>query len=273
MAKIKGSRILITGASSGIGRATAFELAGKGAKLAIASRRLDPLRSVADEIKDAFPDIPAPFALPCDISDKENVSRVVKSCVGHFGGIDILINNAGIGVYGNTEMTTLEDFRSVMEVNFFGSIRCILEVLPLMKKAGKGLIINIASVAAKHGVPYLGAYSASKAALAALSQSLRAELAKSGISIMIVYPGYTQTEFFKNEKKVGGARRPAGPYASAKKVAKAIVKAIESERQDLVLSLEGKALTFSQSLMPWLVEKAMERIAYRLRDKREVLNE
>lgn len=90
---------------------------------------------------------------------------------------------------------------------------------------------------------------------------------------MIVYPGYTQTEFFKNEKKVGGVRRPAGPYASAKKVAKAIVKAIERERQDLVLSLEGKALTFSQSLMPWLVEKAMERIAYRLRDKREVLNE
>lgn len=272
MAKIKGSRVLITGGSSGIGRATAFEFAGKGAKLAITSRRLEPLRSVAEGIKDAFPKIQTPFALPCDVSNRGNVSRLVKSCMDHFGGIDILINNAGIGVHGNTEMTTLKDFHSVMEVNFFGSVHCILEVLPPMREIGKGLIVNIASVAAKHGVPYLGAYSASKAALAALSQSLRAELARSGISVMIVYPGYTQTDFFKNEKKVGGARRPVGPYASAKKVAKAIVKAIESEKLDLVLSLEGKALTYSQSLMPWLVERTMEKIAYKLRDKREVLN-
>lgn len=270
MAKIDGSRVLITGASSGIGRATSIELAKRGAILALTARRLKTLRKVSDEIKDAFPDVQAPLSIPCDVSDKEDAIRLVKRCVDYLGGIDILINNAGIGVYGNTEMTTLEDFRSVMEVNFFGSVNCILEVLPHMKEMGKGLIINIASVAAKHGVPYLGAYSASKAALVALSQSLRAELAKSGISIMIVYPGYTQTDFFKNEKKVGGAHRPAGPYAPARKVARAIIKAIESERLDLVLSFGGNALKFSQSLMPWLVERTMQRIAYKLADKKEV---
>jgi short-subunit dehydrogenase len=138
-----------------------------------------------------------------------------------------------------------------------------------MKETGKGLIINIASVAAMHGIPYAGAYSASKAALVALSQSFRAELAKSGISIMIVYPGYTQTNFFKIEKKVGGARRPTGPYTPVTKVARSIIKAIESERLDLVLSLGGKALRFSQSLMPWLAERVMQRIAYKLADKKE----
>jgi short-subunit dehydrogenase len=87
--------------------------------------------------------------------------------------------------------------------------------------------------------------------------------------MMIVYPGYTQTNFFKIEKNVGGARRPAGPYAPVKKVAKAIIKAIESERSDLVLSLGGKALKFSKSLMPWLAERAMQRIAFKLSDKKE----
>jgi short-subunit dehydrogenase len=181
MAKIKGLRVLITGASSGIGRETAFGLAKRGAILAVTARRSGALRKVSNEIKDAFPEAQAPLSIPGDVSDKEAVSRLVKRCVDCLGGIDILINNAGIGVYGNTELTAVEDFRSVMEVNFFGSLHCILEVLPLMKKIRKGLIINVASVAAIHGVPYLGAYSASKAALVALSQSL--------ISIMIVNPG------------------------------------------------------------------------------------
>lgn len=273
MEKIKSSRVLITGASSGIGKAMAFEFAGRGAKLAITSRRFNNLRKVAEDIKCAFPNLRVPLVIPCDVTDSESVGRLIKSCVDYFGGIDILINNAGIGVYGDTERTTLEDFRMVMEVNFFGAVHCVLEVLPLMKKKGKGMIVNIASVAAKHGVPYLGAYSASKAALVAFNQSLRAELSKSGISIMIVYPGYTQTDFFEKEKKVGGAHRPPGPYTSVQKVAKTIVRAIESEKQDLVFSLEGKALTFSQSLMPWLAEKAMEKIAYKLGDKKEEYNE
>jgi len=266
MAKIKDLRVLITGASSGIGKAIAFEFAGKGAKLAIASRRSGILRKAADEFKDAFPEIQAPLVVPCDVTDREDVRQLVKGCVDHFGGIDILINNAGTGVYGNSEMTTLEDFRSVMEVNFFGAVHCILEVLPLMQKTGKGQIVNISSVASIHGVPYLGAYSASKAALVALSQSLRAELAKSGISIMIIYPGYTQTGFFEKEKKVGGGHRPPGPYASPRKVAKSIVRAVGKEKRDLVLSFEGKVLALSRSLLPWLVERTMKRIAYKLQD-------
>lgn len=273
MLKIRDLRVLITGASSGIGKALAFEFADKGARLAMTSRSVDSLRKVADELEDTFPGIQAPLVVACDVADREDVSQLIKRCEDHFGGIDILINNAGTGVYGYSEMTTVEDFRSVMEVNFFGAIHCILEVLPLLKKERKGQIVNISSVAAMYGVPYLGAYSASKAALVALGQSLRAELAGSGVLIMNVYPGYTLTGFFEKEKKVGGAHRPPGPYVSPQRVAKNIVRAIKKEKQELVLSLGGKTLALSRSFMPWLVKMAMKRIAYKLRDKKEEFNE
>jgi len=270
--RIEGKRVLITGASSGIGLALTTVLARNGAVLALTSRRSDRLREVAKEIGSAFPHIPTPLAIPCDVAKKESVRKLIKDCTNHLGGIDVLINNAGISVYGDTERTSLEDFHSVMDVNFFGALHCMLEVIPDMKKQGKGIIVNIASVAAKHGVPYLAAYCASKAALVALSQSLRAELSKKGILIMIVYPGYTQTNIFKNEKKVGGAHRPPGPYVSASKVAEAIVRAIKAKKRDLFLSLEGRTLALFQELLPWLVENTMQRIASKLRDKKEVFN-
>ena len=103
-------------------------------------------------------------------------------------------------------------------------------------------MVNVASVAGLYGIPYLGAYGASKAALASFCQSLRAELDGSGISIMIVYPGYTQTEIFRKEADVGGARRPPGPYAPVEEVAEAIVAGMEGEKGDIVLATEGKAL-------------------------------
>ena len=272
LSRMKGSRVLITGASSGIGKAVAFEFARRGARLTLASRSIDTLKNAAEEIISAFPDVLHPLIAQCDVTRRQDVKRMVEETIRRFEGIDVLINNAGAGVYGNAEFTTLEDFRSVMEVNFFGAVQCMMEALPFLKRAEKGLIINITSVAAMHGVPYLGAYGASKAALAVFSQSFRAELKENGVSLMIVYPSYTQTEFFENEKKVGGARRPSGPYASPPKVAKAIVRAAESGKRNLVLSLEGKALAFSQGIFPRLVEMAMDRIAYKLREKQEVFN-
>lgn len=269
---LEGLKVLITGPSSGIGRALAFELARRRAQLILASRRLDSLMKVEEEIKSVFPNSPAPLIVRCDVTSGRDVKRLVGSSIKHFGGIDVLINNAGIGVYGDAEFTTLDDFRTVMEVNFFGAVQCIQEVLPIMKENRKGLIVNITSAAAKHGVPYMGAYGASKAALAVFSQSIRAELSESGVSVMVVYPGYTETDFFKNEKKVGRARRPPGPYASPLKVAKAIVKALEAGKRELVLSLEGKALAFTQSVFPRLVEMAMNKIAYRLKERQEVFH-
>ena len=268
MAKVKGERVIITGISSGIGKAIAFALARKGARLVLTSRQFDLLEKVGQEIRYTFPEVTPPLAIACDVINREQVRRVIHFCREHLGGLDILINNAGTGVYGESERTSLEDFRSLMEVNFFGSVHFILAALPLMREAGKGLIVNISSPAAKHGVPYLAAYGASKAALATLSQSLDAELVGSRISVLTVYPGYTQTDFFKKEKNVGGAHRPDRPYASSQKVAKAVVAGIEKEKHELILSTEGKALVVFQGFIPWIVRRGMERIARQLRGEK-----
>jgi short-subunit dehydrogenase len=269
---IKGARILIIGASSGIGLALSMALARKGAALALASRKFNRLKGLAKDIGSAFPHSPAPFALSCDVTKRETVRSLISECIKQWGGIDVLINCAGISVYGEIERTARDDFQSVMDVNFFGVIDCMSEVIPYMKKLGKGMIVNIASLAAIRGVPYLSTYCASKAALAAVSQSLRAELSKKGVSIMIVYPDYTQTNIFKNEKKVGGARRPSGPYMPALRVAETIVGAIENEQRDLFLSLRGRALSLCQGAFPWLVDKVMQKIASELKNNKGVCN-
>ncbi len=271
--KIEGKKILITGASSGIGLALAKELARAGAILALTSRCEERLTSAFKEITTEFPGIQTPVTMICDVANGESVTQMIEGCAKLLGDIDMLINNAGIGVYGVAEKISIEEYRSVMEVNFFGAINCTLRVLPYLKKKGRGLIVNITSLAAIHGVPYLSAYSASKAALVAFGQSLRAELHESHISIMTVYPGYTQTDFFKNEELVGGARQPSGPYAHAEKVAKSIVKAIELNRQDVVLTVEGKILRISKKLMPKLVDRVMQRTAITLQVQEELDHE
>jgi hypothetical protein len=140
------------------------------------------------------------------------------------------------------------------------------EALPFMLRRESGLIVNVATVAALHGVPYLAAYGASKAALVSLSQSLRAELDGTGVGVMIVYPGYTDTEIFGVEKRVGGARRPAGTYAPADGVAEAIARGIEAGRRDVFLTARGRLLSVLAGAAPFIVERAMRRIARELRD-------
>lgn len=270
MRTVGEKRIFITGASSGIGRALALEFARKGARLALASRTFGGLEDVAREAARTFGGCPKPLALVCDVRDQMMVRAAIRAAVQGLGGLDILVNNAGVGVYGDAEKTTVEDFQAVMDVNFFGALRCSMEALPALREARRGLIIYIASVAALRGIPYLSAYSASKAALASLGQSLRAELGGVGVDVMVVYPNYTRTDFFLREKRVGGARRPASGYADPARVAAAVVRAVEKGNNELVLSAEGRALKWVRRLFPAATDKAMERIAARLHEPREV---
>jgi short-subunit dehydrogenase len=263
--QLEGKRVLITGASSGIGRALATEFARHSAILALVARRTHVLAEVAREIGTAN----MPLIIGCDVTDSACVERMMATCRDALGGIDILINNAGISIYGASDRTLLADFRALMEVNFIGAVNCSLGALPLMKNASHGLIVNISSVAALHGVPYLGAYGASKAALAAFGQSLRAELKSSGIAVLNVYPYYTRSPLFDHEKLVGGAHRPQQPYADVSTVARQIVQAVGRERKELVLSGEGKALFVLRGLVPSLIDRKMQHIADRLRDRKE----
>lgn len=263
--QLAGKRVVITGASSGIGLALARLVAAKGGALLLASRRLERLEQLAEEIAKQYPETLRPRCMRCDVASRNGVRRLIDTAVRELGGIDVFINNAGISVYGDAQRTPIECFREVMDVNYFGPLYGMLDAIPEMRKNGSGLIVNIVSVAAIHGVPYLAAYGASKAALAAVGQSIRAELADSGIKVLNVYPSYTRTNIFAVERKVGGARRPNGRYASANGVASAVVRAIETERQELVLSPEGKALSALRGLLPVVIQKAMERVANGLR--------
>lgn len=264
--RIKGKHVIVTGASSGIGRALALSLAKRGARVTLAARRKERLDAVVREIVERFPAAPAPSAVRCDVSNPDDVSALVGGAVEQFGDIDVLVNNAGISVFGEATRTSPQDYRDVMAVNYFGALHCMREVLPFMLRRESGLIVNVATVAALHGVPYLAAYGASKAALVSLSESLRVELAGTGVSVMVVYPGYTRTEIFDVEKNVGGARRPPGRYAPAESVAEAIARGIEAGRREVYLTASGRLLSALRGVAPFIVERAMLRIAREQRD-------
>jgi len=258
----RGRRIVITGASSGLGAALAEVLAARGAVLLLAARRGDALTRVAAGV----PRGPAgaPLVVPCDVTAPESVRELVRVACGELGGIDVLLNNAAVSVYGETDRTSVSDYREMMDVNFHGPVRLALEVLPGLLEQGSGRILNILSVAALHGLPYLAAYGASKAALAAFGQSLRAELAGTGVRIQNVYPDYIDTPLFAKERRVGSAHRPPHGYAPPRRVAEEVVRALEKGREETVLSVRGKLLRGIGGLYPGLVDRALARMARRL---------
>jgi len=268
--RLEGKRVVITGASSGIGAALALALGGRGARLLLAARGKRRLQGTAAVAALRHPGLMPPAVVPCDVTDRESVRSLCAAAVEQLGGLDVLVNNAGISVYGLAEYGSVADFERVMAVNFYGPLYATLAAIPLMRRQRSGLIVSVASVAALHGVPYLAAYSASKAALAALTQSLRAELHESGIRLLTVYPGYTRTPLFDHEKKLGGARRPRSGYAAPEDVARSIVRAIERDLEELVLSPPGRALALLRGLVPGLVQRAMRVLAIQLREKERV---
>lgn len=264
--KIDGKRVLITGASSGLGEALAWGVASRGGRSTLASRRVAHLRALSAQIKTRYPRLPMPAVSRCDVSDRTSVAGATRHAAREMGGIDILFNNAGISIYGEVERTLSEDIEELMKVNFLGCVHGMKEVLPFMKQEGRGHIVNIASLAALHGVPYLGAYGASKAALAVFSQSLRAELGSSGIQVQVVYPGYTQTPIFESEKKLGKVRRPRPPYASVDEVARTILNAVERDEQETILTFRGKAMAALHGILPRTLDGFMSRLAVELKE-------
>lgn len=222
--KIRDSVAIITGASAGIGRETALEFARQGAHVVLAARREDRLLELAAQCEALGV---RALAVPADVARTEDIERMVQAALAAFGRIDVLVNNAGFGFSGTLEETTEADMRELMDVNYFGAFNATRAVLPIMRKQRRGHIVNVSSVVGKFAFPYHGAYSATKFAMIAMTESLRGELDGSGITATVVLPGSTRTEFFDVQRTNDGhVSAPTGPQQDADVVARAIVRSV-----------------------------------------------
>jgi NADP-dependent 3-hydroxy acid dehydrogenase YdfG len=197
---LSGKTALVTGASSGIGRSTALALAAAGAQVTLVARRADRLDDLAAQIK---ADGGHALARAADVTDEDDATRAVEDAVGHFGGLDILVNAAGMTQVGKVENANLADWRYVFELNFWAGLYTSRAAIPALKAEG-GDIVNVSSTAGRRPVgATFGPYAASKFALTAFNESLRAEVTLAGIRVCIIEPGATATEIhahIKDEK-------------------------------------------------------------------------
>jgi hypothetical protein len=255
---LKGKVVLITGASSGIGKETAKIFARVGCKVVLASRNLENLNKVADEIKVFNPDV---LVFQTDVSDFKSLDVLVEQTLKGFGKIDILINNAGFGIYGWFHQTPFEEIERIMRVNFLGAVYLTYRVLPFMIKQGSGIVVNISSVVGKRGVSGMSIYSASKFALTGLTEALRVEYKKMGVHFIGVHPGTTDTKFFENARYYG-TDRMQGRFMimSAEKVAREILKAVIKKKRDIVLTPVGKLTVAINKISPSFVDYVMSKV-------------
>jgi short-subunit dehydrogenase len=249
---IKGSRILITGASQGIGKSLAELAAQQGARVLAVARSVDLLQELAEKAKAQGQTLEI---VQGDITSAEDRLKMVQAAQDRFGGLDILVNNAGIGATGHFADCVPERLRKIMEVNFFGLTETTREFLPMLKQGNKPAIVNISSIAGRRGIPARSEYSASKFAVQGFSEAIRAELAKDGVDVLIVSPGLTQTNFSHNmlEQKAK-IQMDHMRGMTSEQVAAETLKAIARGKHETTLTLKGKLLVLVSRFFPWVVD-------------------
>ncbi len=269
---LDGLRVLITGSSQGIGRALCVVAANKGCKVLAAARSQELLDELAAEIRAAGGTI---ATVAADITKPEDRDAMVAAAKQHFGGMDVLVNNAGIGATGHFMDSDPQILRSIFETNFFGLTETTRAFLPLLKQGTTPAIVNISSVVGKRALPARSLYSSSKFAVAGFSEAIRAELAKDGIDVLVVSPGLTQTNFSKNmlEQK---ARMQMDHMRgmTSEEVADATLTAIAKGKLDTTLTRKGKMLVLVNRFFPWIVDffakkKVRELFAEEIADRRK----
>ncbi len=230
--QIKDKIAIVTGASDGIGRATAQFLSVRGAKVVLAARSTDKLSALAMQL-------PGSLALKTDMRNESDIRRLIGETLKRFGRIDILINNAGQGIYGPVESVDIGKYKEVFELNVVGPLRAMQMTIPVMREQGGGMIVNVSSLVSKNYFPQLGAYASTKYALNALSLTARAELAKDRIIVSVIHPKMTATNFGLNavgartDGRVSGGRTPN--IDQPEDVAWKIGDLIESEEAEISL--------------------------------------
>ena len=255
--QIRGKVVLITGASEGIGAACAAEFRNRGAKLSLTARSAENLARVG--AGDAILTVG-------DLKDPAVRKEAVERTVAAHGRIDILINNAGIGLYAPAHLAPMDAIRDMFELNLFAVLHMVQLVVPGMKDRHSGCIVNIGSIAGKVTLPWFTAYSASKSALGALTDGLRMELRAFGIHTMTVCPGYVKTGFQKHvlagvpPELIGRTRQWA---ISAEKCAADIADGVERDSRTVVTPRSGWLLIALQRLLPSVVDRQLEKIYHK----------
>lgn len=244
---------IVTGASSGIGEAAARALALRGAAIVLAARNEESLKSLANGISASGGRV---LVVKTDVTDRESVEGMVERAVDEFGAPDILVNNAGLGLSGQVAELRVEDLRYVMEVNLIGPLNCIQAALPHMKPGGR--IINVSSVVGKRALPKVGGYCASKFALNGLSDALRVEVAKRGITVTSVQPGTTSTAFRNNARRTRDEKRGwRPPGVTPERVAEKIVRAAEKGGRDVYVRFTDRLFVAGTTLAPGLADRVL----------------
>ena len=255
--EIEGSRAIVTGASSGIGYEIALELARRGAEVVVVARRGDRLSQLADRIAGRGGKVEKVVG---DVTDPTTRQKAIDTVQSSFGGLDILVNSAGIGTLGLFEHSDPPRMRQVMEVNFFALVEMTRLALPLLLEGTNPIVVNIASILGHWGVPYNTEYCASKFAVRGFSESLRTELVRRGVDVLVVSPGTTDTEFFDSViQRTGEPTWPRRGAVSAASVARKTVLAIRRGSHEIIPYRWGKILHCLNRLSPRLVNRIMAR--------------
>jgi len=252
--------ILITGASMGIGRELALLFAKQGAIPVLVARSKERLEDLAEEIKNQGG---RAFVVVADITQSKNINHLLAVVEKEFGRVDVLINNAGKGVYSEIEKAPVSEVRELFDLNFFSVVELTQKALPLLRQSANPSIINISSIAGHLAIPKMGFYCASKFALNAFGRTLRMELAGEKIHVLNVYPGTVATDFSKNATRIG--KRPdilntQGKGLSAAKLAQIILKALQKRKKEEYVIFQNRLWINIQFFFPSLMEYFMAKL-------------
>jgi len=253
----KSKVVIITGASSGIGKACAEEFAKRGAHLVLAARQYVTLCEITAELEKKY-GVKA-IAVQADVSKEEDCEQLIKQAVTTFGGIDVLINNAGLSMRALFNDVDLSVLKNLMDVNFWGTVYCTKHALSEILKT-KGSIIGVSSIAGYRGLPGRTGYSASKFAMNGFMESLRTELLKTGVHVMVACPGFTTSNIrvaalSEDGKSHGETSMDEGKMMTAEEVAVIMADGIVKRKRTLVITGQGKLTVWLNKLLPSLADK------------------